>query len=69
MTLQLGSVSVFYKQHCPVSVKFQTSSPILSSLEDALESMKYVSSWPALPKAGAVNVKGLMLMWVMIMDC
>lgn len=53
MTLQLGSVSVFYKQHCPVSVKFQTSSPILSSLEDALESMKYVSSWPALPKAGA----------------
>lgn len=31
--LQLGSVSVFYKQYCPVSMTSQTWSPIPSSLE------------------------------------
>lgn len=69
-TLQLGSVFVFYKQHCPVSMKFHTQSPIPSSLEDDVEWTELMrSSWPAFPKASAVNVMGLTLMWIMIMDC
>lgn len=69
MALQLGGVSLVDKPYCPLSVKFQTHSPISSSLDDALELMKHTGSpWPASLKASVLNVKGLMLMWIMIME-
>lgn len=68
MTLQLGNVSLFDKQYCPLSVKFQTYSPIPSSLKDALELKHTGSPWSASLKASVLNVKGLMLMWIMIME-
>lgn len=69
MTLQLGSVSLVDKQYCPLSVKFQKYSPFPSSLEDAVESMEHTRSpWPASLKASVPNVKGLVLVWTMIME-
>lgn len=67
MTLQLGGVSLFDNTaHCQRNF---TYSPIPSSLEDALELMKHTGSpWSASLKASVLNVKGLMLMWIMIME-
>lgn len=45
-TSQLGSVSVFYKPYCPVSMKCQTWSPIPSSLEVDGAHDKFLTCFP-----------------------